>query len=204
MPRVPDEYLEARRAEILRAAADCFAERGYRSTHMRDVARRAGLSTGTVYRYFSGKEALFRAMIESGRPAETSVQDRLLEGDTAMERLAALLERMARLAAESPAQARRNFRDYGEAAQTPFLAKELGREVSAVVDRVEGIVRDAQADGDMDADLDPRAIATVLSTQIVSLRLAHLFGGAYDTDAVAEALGRLLDGLRPQPRTSLA
>ena len=187
MPKVTDEYREARRVEILRAAAACFTERGFRATHMRDVARRAGLSTGAVYRYFPGKEELFKAVIEWGRPDEEARKAAALEGDTAIEQLEMLVETAARHAAASDERARRNFRDYGEAAEVPFLAEELGREVNAVIDQVEEVVRRAQEDGDVDTDLGPRAIATVLATQIVSLRLAHLFGGPYDADAVAHA-----------------
>ncbi|MDH3732200.1 MAG: TetR/AcrR family transcriptional regulator [Gemmatimonadota bacterium] len=196
MPRVTDEYREARRVEILRAASACFSERGFRATHMRDVARQAGLSTGAVYRYFPGKEELFREMLESERPVEESQQAAFLEGETPIARLEGLLERVARRAGADEDNVRRNFRDYGEAAEVPFLAKELGLHVNELLDVVAVVVRDAQADGDLAPDLDPRAVATLLVTQTVSLGFAWLFGGPYDADSVAEALRRQLDGLR--------
>lgn len=45
--------------EVIAAAVRVFAEDGYRSAHMSDVAREAGLSEAALYRYVDGKEGLF-------------------------------------------------------------------------------------------------------------------------------------------------
>src|SRR2546430_11962234 len=52
-----------RPAEILSAALDCFAERGFAATRLDDIAARAGVSKGTLYLYFPGKEELFKALV---------------------------------------------------------------------------------------------------------------------------------------------
>ena len=52
-----------RPAEILAAALDLFRARGYAATRIEDVARRAGVTKGTVYLYFPSKEALFKALV---------------------------------------------------------------------------------------------------------------------------------------------
>ena len=54
---------EARPGEILEAALDCFAERGFAATRLEDVAARAGVTKGTVYLYFPSKEELFKAVV---------------------------------------------------------------------------------------------------------------------------------------------
>lgn len=55
---------EKREKEILDAATQCFAERGFHQTSMRDIAAEANLSLGNIYRYFKGKEALIQKFIE--------------------------------------------------------------------------------------------------------------------------------------------
>ena len=50
--------------EIILAALDLFVEKGYAATRMLDVARKAGVSKGTLYLYFENKEAIFRAAVE--------------------------------------------------------------------------------------------------------------------------------------------
>lgn len=53
-----------RPAEILNAALEVFVERGFSASRLEDVAKRAGISKGTLYLYFSGKEELFKALVE--------------------------------------------------------------------------------------------------------------------------------------------
>src|SRR6202007_3304015 len=57
---------EARPQELLAAALDLFVERGYAATRLDDVARRAGVSKGTVYLYFSSKEEVVKAVAREG------------------------------------------------------------------------------------------------------------------------------------------
>src|SRR5260370_40637529 len=53
----------ARPEEITSAALEVFADRGFAATKLEDVARRAGVTKGTIYLYFENKEALFKALI---------------------------------------------------------------------------------------------------------------------------------------------
>jgi AcrR family transcriptional regulator len=57
---------EARPAELTGAALELFVERGYAATRLEDVARRAGVSKGTLYLYFDSKEELFKAVVREG------------------------------------------------------------------------------------------------------------------------------------------
>ncbi|MFF8972685.1 TetR/AcrR family transcriptional regulator [Streptomyces sp. NPDC014995] len=63
MARVSQAHLDARRRQILDAAALCFARNGFHATSMQDVLKEADLSAGAVYRYFSGKEELITAIV---------------------------------------------------------------------------------------------------------------------------------------------
>ena len=50
--------------QILRAAIDEFNEAGFEAARMDSISARAGVSKRTVYKYFDGKEALFRAIVD--------------------------------------------------------------------------------------------------------------------------------------------
>ena len=54
---------DARPGEIVAAALDVFVEHGFAAAKLSDVARRAGVTKGTVYLYFDSKEALFKAVV---------------------------------------------------------------------------------------------------------------------------------------------
>ncbi len=53
----------ARPEEILQAALEVFTDRGFAATKLEDVARRAGVTKGTIYLYYENKEALFKALV---------------------------------------------------------------------------------------------------------------------------------------------
>lgn len=50
--------------EIVAAALEIFAERGFAATRLDDIAARAGVSKGAIYLYFATKEDIFRAVVE--------------------------------------------------------------------------------------------------------------------------------------------
>lgn len=54
---------EERPAEILAAALAEFAEKGFAAARLDDVAKRAGVSKGTLYLYFPNKDELFKAVV---------------------------------------------------------------------------------------------------------------------------------------------
>ncbi len=54
---------QARPGEILDAAMKVFAEKGFAAARMEDIARRAGVTKGTIYLYFENKEAVFKSLV---------------------------------------------------------------------------------------------------------------------------------------------
>lgn len=63
MPRLTDATKAARRAQIIEAAIDCFLERSYTNTSMSDIIKASGLSSGSIYSHFSGKEDILISAI---------------------------------------------------------------------------------------------------------------------------------------------
>jgi AcrR family transcriptional regulator len=59
--RLPEE----RPRQILEAALEVFGERGLAVSRLEDIAKRAGLSKGTIYLYFPNKEELFREVVRN-------------------------------------------------------------------------------------------------------------------------------------------
>jgi len=54
---------DERPQEVLEAALEVFVERGYAATNMDEIARRAGVSKGTLYLYYPGKAELLKAVV---------------------------------------------------------------------------------------------------------------------------------------------
>lgn len=62
MPKIVDR--KQYRKELLSKCFDLFAQKGYASITMRQIAQGLGVSTGTLYHYFPSKEALFYQLVE--------------------------------------------------------------------------------------------------------------------------------------------
>jgi len=64
------------RQELLSAAADVFAERGFHDASIDEIAERAGYSKGAVYWHFASKDDLFLALIEErvDRPTREMIE----------------------------------------------------------------------------------------------------------------------------------
>jgi len=52
------------REQVLEAALHLFSTQGYRATTVREIAERAGVSTGNVYHHFPDKETIFRLLLD--------------------------------------------------------------------------------------------------------------------------------------------
>ena len=65
MTALPRRRKDTRPAELLDAALDVFAEKGFAAARMEDIAARAGAAKGTLYLYFPSKEAVFEALVRT-------------------------------------------------------------------------------------------------------------------------------------------
>lgn len=89
MAGIRQQRQQRTRLALLDAAASVFAQRGYASASVPQIAQEAGMSTGAIYANFSGKHELFLAMmrrvVEAGAAARqrstehTTDRDELLE-----------------------------------------------------------------------------------------------------------------------------
>lgn len=157
-----------RPTEILEAALDVFAERGLAGARVEDIASRAGVSKGTVYLYFSGKEELFREAL-SDKVART------LEGLSSAAPPGEPVQRLVRFIDAYWQHLRRpHFASMyrlllAEIHQFPDLTRFYAEEVSGkVIDLLAEILREGVETGDF-RSTDP----LVASRMIVGLLVQH-------------------------------
>jgi TetR/AcrR family transcriptional regulator len=100
-----DQQRAATRERIVEAAAEAFAERGYRGASTRDIAQRAGANQGLITYHFRTKDALWRAAADHiFAMLRTSLGARLAELETADPRARAReqIREYVRFAADHP------------------------------------------------------------------------------------------------------
>jgi len=196
MPRVSQQYRDARRREILEAAGRCFAENGFHSTSMQDFFEASGLSAGLVYRYFRSKDELIATLAaEALEQLHASVEEAIAAGERpgTEEVLARLLrtideldqrERIARVAVQV----------WGEALVNPAVGSAFTAEIERLLAALERLVRAAQADGQLDRDLDPVYAARALYSILPGFLLQRALDPALDAAGYQQAARALVAG----------
>jgi AcrR family transcriptional regulator len=178
---------EARPDEILEAALTVFGESGFARAKIEDVARRAGVSKGTVYCYFDSKESLFREMVRAkvvASLAEAEVFVRTFDG-SARGLLAELIRRMyGRVRREQMMQLARVVQ--GELPHFPELARFYFDEVILRARRlIEQVLERGVASGEFRPSATGFA-ARGLSSMLVHTAQVQCFFQRFDPQALTE------------------
>ena len=94
----PTGPMDATRYEILRHAEDLFGHYGFKKTSMADIAERAKMSPGNLYRYFRNKQAIGLAVVELFfRQSEAAMEAALLQAEDPETRIRMVLTTGCRL-----------------------------------------------------------------------------------------------------------
>ena len=198
---VSDADKASRRSDILAAAKEVFADKGYHATTIADIAKEAGLSYGSIYWYYESKEALFHALMSAEASALRAHIDAAVRATPGEDGPAAPFTAAVRATLEfydaDRALVKLLFRD-AFALGAPF-ERHLYDIHDSFVDDAERLVVAAQRQGAI-VPGPSRMIAfaiTSLVGQLAHRRLSTEDG--FGADVVADfAVGLLLNGLLPR------
>ena len=163
MPKVSQEYRDARRDQILAAAKRCFLRDGFHETSMQDLFVESGLSSGVVYRFFAGKEDMILAIAEENMRDVVSLIHALAtgsHGDGLGAALAEVLEMVRGKHAQSALGAMAVL-VWSEALRNPSLAKQFEAATTQMRADLADVVREYQARGGLPRDAAADALATL-------------------------------------------
>ncbi|MFB4203427.1 HTH-type transcriptional regulator BetI [wastewater metagenome] len=199
-PRVVD--VEARQRAIAGAAVEVFARDGFQGALVDDIAAAAGLSKGSVYRYFDDKEALFRAAFEACQGAlmaecQAAMAARDGHWDALAAGLLAAVAGLRRQVAIFPLTL-----EFWAAASAGPARERLGTIMRGMYAEFRALVaetvRAGQSAGELDAGVDPEAVAAWLVGGVDGVVLQHWFDPSVNPDhVVAGMLETVRRGLQP-------
>ncbi|MBW1680592.1 MAG: TetR/AcrR family transcriptional regulator [Deltaproteobacteria bacterium] len=148
LQRLRREERLARRRLILDTARELFSERDFRSVTARQIAKRAGFSTGVIYRYFTHLDELFlEVFFEGARELTARVEEAMKEaGGTC------ILERFCETYVTYLNENMTFYQMMGYfmlgGRLSPQAAAEIDTTMRPLMDRVEQAVRGAGISGD--------------------------------------------------------
>ncbi|MFA4927829.1 MAG: TetR/AcrR family transcriptional regulator [Patulibacter sp.] len=183
------------RERVLEAASTVFAEEGIEAS-VAEIARRAGVGVGTLFRHFPTKHDLLLATLEVGFDEIVVAVDEALATDDSWAGLAHVLTVCAEIQARD-----RGFLD----AVGPELFAEPSLQLRNAerMELLTRLVERARADGVVRDDLRAEDLPFLLSALGGATRTCGNTQQAAPTDLWRRYLGIILDGIRPSGATPL-
>jgi AcrR family transcriptional regulator len=192
MPRINEQQRQVRRDRILEAARELFTVNGFHDTSMDDIIAAAGMSSGGVYGYFSGKDAIIAAIAQHVVGGITATVSDVLETEP-VPPIAEVLRRLIvqiDILADGPG--RLALQVWGEAQRDPVIAALAATEGANVRTAVRELVRRAHADGQLSQHTDLEALAQVVFALIPGYLLQKRIIGDINPERYADAIEVLL------------
>jgi TetR/AcrR family transcriptional regulator, transcriptional repressor for nem operon len=186
---------EQTRKKIVAAAAPIFNRRGYEGSSLAELMEATGLQKGGIYRHFSSKEKLAAEAFDyTWKTAwETRVRD-LDEEPTSAGKLKRLIanfvERRPPVCGGCPILNMAVEADDGN----PILRERVTKALRSWVAFMQAIVKQAIESGEMRADVDPKAVATLIVASLEGgLMMSRIEGSRETLRRVQEHLNRYID-----------
>jgi TetR/AcrR family transcriptional repressor of uid operon len=209
MPKLKPEELETRRREIIEAARTCFLRSGFHRTTTDEICREANITPGGLYHYFGSKEDLISAVID--RSADRAV-DRMksliseaMDAESAFRQVSQFFyqviqdpdfDNVTRLELEVWVEGLKNERLFEKSKRAWTMRRSW----------LEALVRRGLEDGIYDPEVvDPHAMACLMISIFIGLRLGKLLGDDFDTEGAVRSLFMMHAGrLHPNMQTGQA
>ena len=152
---------DLRRRELLVAAGGCFARKGFHQTSIADICTAAGMSPGSLYRYFRSKDEIIRAMVEDERRDSAAVVESLVGQADLVAGLEAIFEDALGSFAEAGTNAM-HAEVTAEALRNPDIAVLVRASDEAIRTALTDVIRQAQKAKAIDYSLAPEVTAELL------------------------------------------
>ena len=195
VPKIAKRARAARREQIIAAGLACFARSGYNADTMADVAAQAGVSKGTPYLYFDGKQALFLALHDewdcgAGQRVDAAIAA-LPDADRESPRrvLHAVAAGIAAHVTAEPDTCRVLMEARALAAHEPAIAAAVRASDTRAHQQLEELIAAGVRAGEWPQGTDPALAARLFTAGLYGLMAQwHLAPGSFSWDDAAAAL----------------
>lgn len=184
------------RRRILRAARERFARDGFRATTNRLIAEDVGITSGAIYHYVESKSELYGAVYcETIDVVYTEFELAAARHDSLLDQFAAVMRRASELQADDPSITGFLVAVAQETQRHPDLLASLAPQRGRHARFFSGLVAAAAERGELQPDVDQRALADLLGAVLTGLaRMAAAAGDAQRYQAAVEVLERFFAG----------
>lgn len=172
---------------VLDAAAQEFAERGFAAANINRIAETAGISVGSIYKYFETKTHLYLEVVNRGLGLIEEALNPILASDMPLaEKIDAILDAIFVGARDYPVM-HRLYSRYTSEGDSELARRLAVRLESITAEAYHTLLRQGQQDGLIAADVDSRVLAFCLDNLFLTLQFS--LSGTYWKDRMEIYLG---------------
>jgi AcrR family transcriptional regulator len=186
VPKVTQEHLEARRAEILDGARRAFAEYGYEGATVARLEEATGVSRGAIFHYFENKADLF---VELAMEMSTRFGDLVLQSG--------LHQAFRALTSESPEWLAVLIETESQMRHDEDFVRRFEAKAADVGPRISDWFEQQQAEGKLRDDVSWVEISRFTTSLLNGLALRVAGGDAFEIEAMLQLLD---DAIAPRRR----
>ncbi len=156
--------------ELLECGISEFAEKGERAS-MSDIAKRADMSVGVIYKYYADKDAFFLACVRHSLSAlENALNEMTAKADKPINYARTIIKTLQYFSATHPDYTRMYHRITESSENAPELAKEIEGFTSRLYTE---FITAAQESGDIRRDIDPGLFAFFFDNLLMMLQFSY-------------------------------
>ncbi|NMG33704.1 TetR family transcriptional regulator [Azoarcus sp. TTM-91] len=186
---------EARRAQILAAASDCFHAHGFHGSSISQISKAAGMSAGHIYHYFENKEAIIAAIVEQDIERLQEMTDDMRAAENPLE---AMMESIDAAVAEhmQPDHAPLKLEIVAEAGRNPHIAAAVHAADAKIMGAFEetiGLIR--RAGGHQDDSREIRGRTEIISALFEGLIARSIRNPAIDKETTLRIFRQIVRDL---------
>jgi AcrR family transcriptional regulator len=193
MPRVTEEHLEARRKQIIDSAAECFIEKGFKKTSMRDIFRATKLSPGAVYNYFPSKDKIVEAIAQISQAQNVEIIASAAGDHNPVWCVAELFFSMAK-DPDCIKSMGLSLELFAESRVNPRISSALKKNVNASIVQLAELVKSEQEKGLINKNLDQIAVARAIMALFWGLNIQVFLDRKVNIDQYALVIDAILKG----------
>lgn len=155
------EANQKRRETLIHAAIECFVNKGFHQTSIRDIATTAGVSLGNVYNHFANKEELICSIAEIEAEDVAQYESLLTQTKQAKQRITTFIDDYLNDASQ-PVSAVLMLEISAEATRNKTVFEQFIANRNTLVSALKAVIEQGVTEGEFDPSINPQEAAELI------------------------------------------
>jgi AcrR family transcriptional regulator len=198
-PRTTEERWQKTHEQIMNAAENLFAEKGYNGTSMNDIVKKSGFSKGAIYNHFESKERLFLSLLEKQTViGMDQLRQMFSPDDAAVEKMKKVLDMTMVSTCDCPPEVGRMQLEFMvTASRMDSITQDMQKRHNTIHSFIVELIEEGKQSGEFKQEIDSDSLTSLLYAVLDGLGLHYAtLGIEFDSERLKNTLLKVvLEGI---------